>query len=44
MKKEYNKPICEIIIYDMDIVCDIFGSSEYGDTLLDYEELFGEDE
>ncbi len=39
MKKKYINPIINIINFDIDIDCDIFGSSEYGDTEVDYEDL-----
>lgn len=43
MKKEYLSPVIDIIVFEKDIDCDIFGSSEYGDTLINYEDLFGEE-
>lgn len=39
MKKDYTTPTIEIIIIE-DIYCNVFGSNEYGDTEIDYNELF----
>ena len=44
MKKEYINPVIDIIYFDKDIDCKIFGSEEYGDTSMDYEDLLDDEE